>query len=91
MSQEITIQLTASERELLHKFGYPFENIEKQLKHSERVKGDVEITDEAYWWEQVVGQLSISAKEQFNKGNLCESICYLTDEIEFNLSLHRNR
>lgn len=91
MSQEITIQLTATERKLLHKLGCPFENIEKQLKDSDGVKGNVEITDEAYWWEQVVGQLSISAKEQFNNGNLCESICYLADEIEFNLRLHRNR
>jgi len=91
MSEKITIQLTASERKLLQKYGYPFENIEKQLKDSVAVKGSVEITDEAYWWEQVLGQLSISAKEQFNNDTLCEGICDLANEIEFNFSLEKNR
>ena len=54
------------ERELIHLYGYPFEDIERQLVES----GDsdlVRVTDEPFWWEQVIANLHISEKENFDR------------------------
>ena len=58
----VTIMITRPERELILRYGYPFDEIEHQLKEA----GDVDlspVTDDPYWWEQVMANLSISAKE----------------------------
>lgn len=58
----VTILLTKSERELISKHGYPFEEIEAQLD----LEGEadlVRVTDESFWWEQVIVNLHISQTE----------------------------
>ncbi len=60
----VTIMITRSERELIQRYGYPFEDIERQLKEA----GDVDImriTDSPFWWEQVIVNLHISEEENF--------------------------
>jgi hypothetical protein len=59
----ITIMITRAERDLILRYGYPFEDIERQLKNS----GDLDlmkVTDEPYWWEQVILNLRISEEEK---------------------------
>lgn len=56
--------ITRWERDLILRYGYPFEDIERQLKEA----GDVDlvrVTDEPFWWEQVIVNLHISEKENF--------------------------
>ncbi len=60
--RSITIALSRHERDLIAKHGYPFDGIEKQIE----LAGDKDIcpiTDEPYWWEQVVMNLGMSARE----------------------------
>jgi hypothetical protein len=70
----LTIRLTSRERELILKYGYPFEGIEHQLRSSCTKRGRVEISDTAYWWEQIVGNLSISVNEDVEEGDLLEEL-----------------
>ena len=58
----VTIMIDRWERDLILRFGYPFEDIERQLKES----GDADlarVTDSPYWWEQVIVNLGISESE----------------------------
>jgi hypothetical protein len=51
------------ERDLILRFGYPFDDIERQLKES--ADADVaRVTDDPYWWEQVIVNLGISEREK---------------------------
>lgn len=55
--------ITRAERDLILRYGYPFEDIERQLKDS----GDLDlmkVTDDPYWWEQVILNLRISEEEK---------------------------
>jgi hypothetical protein len=64
----ITILINRWERDLILRYGYPFEDIERQLNES----GDADlarVTDAPYWWEQVIGNLHISEKENFDRWN----------------------
>lgn len=59
----VTMMITRWERDLILKYGYPFDDIQRQLKES----GDADlarVTDDPYWWEQVIFNLQISWKEQ---------------------------
>ena len=82
---KIKIVLSAPERHLIRKYGYPFENIAKQLEAAYGTRANVEIEDEPYWWEQVVGNLSISVNEDVSNDRTCERICELAEEIEYEL------
>lgn len=58
----MTIMINRWERDLILRYGYPFEDIERQLKEA----GDadlVRVTDSPYWWEQVIVNLGISERE----------------------------
>ena len=58
----VTIMITRSERDLIMRYGYPFEDIERQLKEA----GDLDlirVRDAPYWWEQVIANLGISERE----------------------------
>jgi hypothetical protein len=58
----VTIMINRWERDLILRYGYPFEDIERQLKEA----GDadlVRVTDSPYWWEQVIVNLGISERE----------------------------
>ena len=86
MADVLTIRLTSRERELILKYGYPFEGIEQQLRNSCTKRGRVEISDTAYWWEQVVGNLSISVNEDVEEVDLLEELDELCNAIELRLS-----
>jgi len=54
--------ITRWERDLILRYGYPFEDIERQLKEA----GDadlIRVTDKPFWWERVIGNLHISERE----------------------------
>lgn len=54
--------ITRHEREVIMRYGYPFDDIKNQLRDA----GDVDlmrITDDVYWWEQVIVNLHISDRE----------------------------
>ena len=58
----VTILLSRRERDLIAKYGYPFEEIEKQIKAA----GDEDllaIADSPFWWERVIVNLHISEEE----------------------------
>ena len=77
------------ERELILKYGYPFEDIERQLRES----GDadlVRVVDDSYWWEQVIRNLRISENEllELHAGDpLFESLNALIERIAIHLGL----
>jgi hypothetical protein len=51
------------ERDLILRYGYPFDDIERQL----RASGDadlVRVTDSPFWWEKVILNLRISEQEK---------------------------
>ena len=59
----VTIMINRWERDLILRYGYPFEDIERQLLES----GDsdlVRVTDVPYWWEQAIINLRISEEEK---------------------------
>jgi hypothetical protein len=59
----VTIMIDRWERDLILRYGYPFEDIERQLRES----GDADptrVVDVPYWWEQMIINLRISEKEQ---------------------------
>ena len=59
----VTIMITRWERDLILRYGYPFEDIERQLRES----GDPDlarVVDAPYWWEQVIINLRISEEEK---------------------------
>ena len=58
----VTMMITRWERDLILRFGYPFEDIERQLKEAD--DADLcRVTDAPYWWEQVIVNLGISERE----------------------------
>ncbi|MEO7098926.1 MAG: hypothetical protein ABI162_06160 [Luteolibacter sp.] len=51
------------ERDLILRYGYPFEDIQRQLLEA----GDADLTrviDQPYWWEQVIINLRMSEEEK---------------------------
>ena len=76
----VTIMITRAERDLIMKYGYPFEDIERQLKEA----GDVDlirVTDAPYWWEQLINNLHISEKENFPNDELLTELRALLDRV----------
>ena len=62
VEKPLTIMITQWEREAILRYGYPFEDIENQLKSA----GEVDlmrITHAPFWWEQVIVNLHISETE----------------------------
>lgn len=58
-----TLELTSREVHLLLKYGYPFPDAEAPLRNSSAVKGYHHVQIDAYWIEQMIGDLVRSAKE----------------------------
>ncbi|HUF63853.1 MAG TPA: hypothetical protein VMN36_17375 [Verrucomicrobiales bacterium] len=85
---DITIELTKRERDLIAEYGYPFDDIKRQIEGAKDTAGAVEITDGRYWWEQVIGNLSISINEDAESDSLIEELCLLADEIELILKVY---
>jgi len=65
----VTILLTRREQYLIIKYGYPFEDIEKQIKQADNTDL-LSVTDVPFSWERVIVNLNISGKENAeNEGN----------------------
>ncbi len=82
----VTIMITRSERDMIMRYGYPFEDIERQLKEA----GDVDlirVTDAPYWWEQVINNLHISEKENYRDDQLSKELRALLDRIADSLGM----
>jgi len=79
------MMLTTRERELLRKYAYPFEVLEKELEKCKGCRGEVEITTDALEWEQAVGQISISVNEVVRSDSLLEELDELACQIEYEL------
>jgi hypothetical protein len=85
----VTIPLNRWERDLILRFGYPFEDIERQLRDSGGA-GLVGVTDDPFYWEQVIFNLGISIKEkpEIRRDRLLwESVDALIEKIAIELDL----
>jgi len=60
MTKTISIDFDQFQRELIQKYGYPWKEIEKQLKRSQGEEGYVTITSTYFEWEHLAGDLSRS-------------------------------
>jgi hypothetical protein len=63
LKDPVTIMINRWERDLILRYGYPFDDIERQLLAS----GDadlVRVTDSPFWWEKVILNLRISEQEK---------------------------
>jgi len=67
--KKISIFFTKRQRELILKYGLPFDNIRRQLQENRNKRGNVKISDGAYWWEQMAGDLATSLNEDDNVPN----------------------
>ena len=85
----VTLMITRWERDLILRFGYPFEDIQRQLLES----GDADmarVTDAPYWWEQVIINLRISEQEKpeiHADTSLAASLDALIERIAIHLGL----
>ena len=80
MEKPVTIMITRLERDLILRYGYPFEDIEKQLEEG----GEVDlmrITDSPFWWERVIVNLHISEKENAADPELTGTLRTLIERI----------
>ena len=83
MSKGISIELEPVEREAILKYGYPFDDLEGELKKHQSVDSEVVVEASFFDWEQAVGQLSISVNHNGRDGNskLQESTLLMLDEV----------
>ncbi len=85
----VTIMIDRWERELILRYGYPFEDIERQLGES----GDADLTrviDVPFYWEQLILNLRISINEKpeiQGDDRLWESVEELIEKIAVGLGL----
>ena len=82
----VTIMITRAERDLIMAYGYPFEDIERQLKEA----GDVDlirVRDNPYWWEQLINNLHISEKENYTDEQLLTELRALLDRVADSLGM----
>lgn len=77
-----TLELSPRERWILMKYGYPFDAIRKQCKATEDSPHVEPITDDPYWWAQVLGNLAISVNKEVRPGRLADEIHALADLVE---------
>jgi hypothetical protein len=59
----VTIMINRWERDFIFRFGYPFEDIERQLRES-GVADLVRVTDAPFYWEQLIFNLRLSVNEK---------------------------
>ena len=76
----VTIMITRGERDLIMRYGYPFEDIERQLKEAGEVDL-IRVTDKPYWWEQLINNLHISEKENYTDEQLLTELRALLDRV----------
>jgi hypothetical protein len=84
--EPVKIMITRSESDLILRYGYPFEDIQRQLE-SARDLDLRPVTDSSFWWEQVIVNLHISEKENFDDEELLEDLRALIERIAEHLGL----
>ena len=77
----IEVQLTPQERQLILRYGYPFERIEQALLACSKSKIEVVPLD-AFEFKQLIGDLSISINDM-RRGRLQEELFDLCDRLEY--------
>lgn len=85
MDKKIKIKLTNHQCDLLLKYGYPFEEMKEQLV-VDNGKKDKLISDDPYWWEQVLGNLSFSARKKNLSSDLIDQLDELMTLIDFEMN-----
>ena len=78
--EPVTIMITRSENDLILRYGYPFEDIERQLKNA----CDLDlspVTDSPFWWERVIENLLISGQENPDDDGLLTELRALIERI----------
>lgn len=60
MSDVFKLSLSKYERQLIDRYGYPFDEIEDQLEAHRNSEGPVTIESDRFWLEMLVGDLSRS-------------------------------
>lgn len=86
MEKPITIMITSPERYLILRYGYPFEDIERQLE--EGGEADLmRITDSPFWWERVMVNLHISEGEKGADPELAGALRNLIERIADRLGM----
>ena len=86
---QVTIMINRWERDLILRYGYPFEDIERQLRES----GDADLTrviDVQFYWEQLIFNLRVSVNEKLEiqcDDHLWESVEKLIEKSEVDLGL----
>lgn len=60
MMKDIRVSLSKRERDLILKYGYPFDEIKNQLDDFKNSTKTVDITASSFWWEQLAGDLARS-------------------------------
>jgi len=80
-----TLQLSARERDLLLKYGYPFAEEAQRLKDSRAVRGYHRVQIDAYWVEMMVADIVRSAKKIRSRA-LLDELDALCDVLETALS-----
>ena len=85
----VTIMINRWERDLIQRYGYPFEDIERQLRES----GDADLArviDVPFYWEQLIFNLRISVNEKpeiQRDDGLWKSVEELIEKIAVDLGL----
>ena len=85
----VTIMINRWERNLILRYGYPFADIERQLRES----GEADLTrviDVPFYWEQLIFNLRISVNEKpeiQRDDRLWESVEELIEKIAVDLGL----
>jgi len=86
MEKPVTIMITSPERDLILRYGYPFEDIERQLE--EGGGADLmRITDSPFWWERVIVNLHISEQENAADRELAGALRNLIERIAEQLGM----
>lgn len=85
----ISVFFSEYQRELILKYGYPFEELQKQLEKAKSVSSDVKISDDVYWWECLAGDLSISLNEGSVPDRLIEDVNEIAEIVELHISLYK--
>jgi len=76
----VAIMITRWKRDVILHYGYPFADIENQLRGAGEVDL-IRIADAPYWWEQVAFNLYISEKENSADPDIANQLRSLIDRI----------
>ena len=77
----IDIELTAEERALILRYGYPFDRIERSLKACRNRKGIETVPIDTFELERLIGDLCISINDM-NGGAVQQKLMDLCDRLE---------